>query len=516
MIMNKILPQNIPERRGFRFLFFVIALFAVFFGLQQDKYLPLRPQSIHIWRQTDCLSITQNYYQNGNSFCDPEIYNQISDEGLSGKSAGEFPVLYYTVAQLWKVFGKHEWIYRAFVFLIFAIGCWALYEITFQLTKNYWMSVFISLLLLTSPTIATYSISFLPNIPALAFALVAWLFVYYFYRNKKELYLWFSMLFFSLAILLKVTAGISFVALGGWWFIESVWGKKEGKLFPKGFKHFWPFLGAVIPVVAWYWYAAYFNDIHHGKYTFNSLWPIWEASREKILNTFDAVDKIWLKEYFHPSLLIITGILWIFMLAQPKKLKPFFYYLLVIFPIGMVMYLLFWFQALDSHDYYLINILFLIVSVWAIFIFTFQDKKWLRNKIVSILLMTYFVFLVVHCQQRLNDRFHGWMNDWYTTKLKAVGELEPVLDRLGVEPDAKVISIPDYTINATLYYMNREGYTDFGSDFSKKETFEKRIEQGAKYLIVNDSTILSKPVIALFTQHEIGKYKNVSIYKLGD
>lgn len=194
--MNKKSVQNIFEKRNVRFLVFFISLITVFFMLHMDAYLSLRPQSIHIWRQTDCLSITQNYYQNGNSFFEPEIYNQISDGGLSGKSAGEFPILYYTVAQLWKVFGKHEWIYRSFVFLIFVIGSWALYEIAFHFTKKYWMSVFISLLLLTSPTIAAYSISFLPNLPSLALVLVAWLFIYYFYRERRDGYLWISMLFF--------------------------------------------------------------------------------------------------------------------------------------------------------------------------------------------------------------------------------------------------------------------------------------------------------------------------------
>jgi len=106
------------------------------------------------------------------------------------------------------------------------------------------------------------------------------------------------------------------------------------------------------------------------------------------------------------------------------------------------------------------------------------------------------------------------MNEWYETKLQAVGELEPVLDSLNISVDDKVISIPDFSINATLYFMNRRGFTDFGSDFTKTETFYKRIEQGAKYLIINDSTILSKEYIKPFIYDKIGGYKNVLIYNI--
>ena len=81
---------------------------------------------------------------------------------------------------------------------------------------------------------------------------------------------------------------------------------------------------------------------------------------------------------------------------------------------------------------------------------------------------------------------------------KALITIEPLFKKLGIGKDDKVISIPDPSINGTLYYMNRKGYTDFGSDFSNADGFYQRIEDGAKYLIVNDTTStferLSRPV----------------------
>jgi 4-amino-4-deoxy-L-arabinose transferase-like glycosyltransferase len=496
-------------------IIFITSVTAVFFILHLNEYIQLRPQSIHIWRQTDCLSITQNYYQNGNSFWVPEIHNQLSDDGQSGLSAGEFPALYYVVSLLWKVFGKHEWLYRAFVFLCFVFGCWSVFKLSLEITKNYLLSVFLSLLLFASPTIANYSINFLPNVPALGLVMISWLFIFYFHNLKKDIYLWLSMLLFALAILLKVTAGLSFVALLGWWFIETLFVKKRDKLFPNGIKNLWPFIMAIGLTFSWYLYANYFNGIHQGKYTFNSLWPIWEMSKEKISETLDAVNKIWLVEYFYPKFLILTVGVWAFMLCQPKKIKPFFYYLLIIIPIGCVIYLLFWFQALSAHDYYLINIIFVVLLIWAIFVFSFHKHRWL-NRYASIALLGCLIFLIFTCKSRIENRYNpcSWMNDKYTSKFDALSELEPKLDNLGIKPSDKVISIPDYTINATLYYLNRKGYCNYGSDFSTAESFEKRIKQGAKFLIVNDSTLLKKECIKPYTQNEIIRYKNVSIFDL--
>jgi hypothetical protein len=72
------------------------------------------PQSVHIWRQTNGLSITQMYYQHNLNFFQPEIQNQMGDGGISGKSAGEFPVIYFAVAKIWQIFGKSEWSFRLF------------------------------------------------------------------------------------------------------------------------------------------------------------------------------------------------------------------------------------------------------------------------------------------------------------------------------------------------------------------------------------------------------------------
>ncbi|TVR41230.1 MAG: hypothetical protein EA392_02090 [Cryomorphaceae bacterium] len=81
----------------------------------------------HMWRQADCLSLTHHYYT-GNSFLEPEMHIQLGHQYTSGKSAGEFPVLYYAVAGFWKVFGKSYLSFRLFYLLIFLAGIWSFYR----------------------------------------------------------------------------------------------------------------------------------------------------------------------------------------------------------------------------------------------------------------------------------------------------------------------------------------------------------------------------------------------------
>src|SRR6188768_4374760 len=97
---NNILAHNLV------LLGMVILLFFLNF---YSKTLFFRPSSTHQWRQTDCLSITKNYYEEGMHFFEPKIHYQGPKDG---HAVSELPILNYTVAALWKVFGEHEFIYR--------------------------------------------------------------------------------------------------------------------------------------------------------------------------------------------------------------------------------------------------------------------------------------------------------------------------------------------------------------------------------------------------------------------
>ncbi len=495
-------------------LFFVIVFIFLVFYYNLNETMFFRPQATHAWRQTDCLSITQNYYQLNNNFFEPEIHNQLSDNDRTGKTAGEFPLLYYAVAQIWRVTGKSEFIYRLIVLLISFTGLFFIFKASQEILKNNAQSIFVSLGLFTAVTYVYYSANFLPNIPALSLVFIGWFFIWKFYKHNHTKYLWWSMFFFGLGILLKVSSGISFVALLGWLFLQFFIKKENRILFKKPLTKLLPFVAVIVVVVAWYVYAANYNRIHDGRYTFNNVWPIWEVSNEKIWKILQGTKMVTRPSFFNLPMLYITGAMWIYLLLTFKKRSLFLNYLLLIIPFGSLIYALLWFQAFNYHDYYWIDFYVNFVLVWILFFKTIDEYKWARHWAVSIVILGLFFHNASECNKLLNSKYVGWQNATYLNHLKAVGELEPVFKRLGIGANDKVISIPDKSINISLYLMNRRGFTNYNSYFEKPGNYQKRIQQGAKYLIVNDTTILNDSLLQPFTKHLLITYQNVKIYDL--
>ena len=60
------------------------------------------------------------------------------------------------------------------------------------------------------------------------------------------------------------------------------------------------------------------------------------------------------------------------------------------------------------------------------------------------------MYNMIYCQKIMKARYEGWPVEPFINHLQAVGELEPVLLSLGVNPDDRVISIPDQSINLSL------------------------------------------------------------------
>src|SRR5687768_15134922 len=106
--------QSLLSFAPFRFLKkdgLFLLVFLIFAGFYYDSVLEKGPLNDHLWRQTDCLSMTR-YYARGADFFEPEVNIQLGDKYTTGKTAGEFPILYYSIGKLWKVSGESYFTYR--------------------------------------------------------------------------------------------------------------------------------------------------------------------------------------------------------------------------------------------------------------------------------------------------------------------------------------------------------------------------------------------------------------------
>ena len=509
--------------------FIVLASVSVFYSYHEIAFM--RPQSVHRWRQSDCASLALNYYQDGMKFFNTETHNLTSDGGTTGKcSTSEIPVLYYSVAALYKVFGYHEYVYRIFNMLLFFLGLFYLFRLLKYLIKDDFWAVVLSLLFFTSPVLVYYGNNFLSNTPALAFSIIGWYYFIRFYTERKEKYFLISAFVFLFAAAFKVTALFSVFALFGIYLLELAGLKLspgKDKLFSRPVVYLLPFFFIFTVIGLWLIYAHNYNQSHDCYYFSTTIFPIWELDREVITRIVENIRKGMLFQYFNRTVLIFVSLCFLFLITFFRKSNRLL--LLSVFTIltESIVYILLQFMTFEDHDYYVIDMYILPVVIIAAAFELLQREfpKIYRSVLFKGGFLALLVFNTFYARQELNARYKGWRNDDYANK-KDIYSITPYLREIGITSKDTVISIPDVS-NATLYLMNQKGWTEYTDPkFGRGEKvrynqdsagIQASIDKGAKYLIVNGiKELYSKPYLKGFCTSLAGKYKGVLIFNLKD
>ena len=279
------------------FLFFII-LIGVFAYFDFFDILFLRPQSVHQWRQTDCLSIALNYFNENLPLLEPKMHHLI---GNNGKTVGEFPVLYYITAQLYNLFGENEFILRLINLSIFTIGLIYLYKSIFLLTRDYVFSNLLSLFILSSTIIIYYANNFLPDTPSLGFTFISWYYYLLYYRSKKWNQLISATILITIAGLIKTTALITSATICIFFFYTFL------KLRELNWKEL---LLVVVPFFIcgiWILYARHYKEANENFYLLMDVKPIWNESIDGIKSVWNRLttNQNWgWKKYIYPPLQI--------------------------------------------------------------------------------------------------------------------------------------------------------------------------------------------------------------------
>ncbi len=511
-----------------------LLMFSVYEG---GRVLHTRPAPCHLWRQTDCLSITENY-RTGRPFLEPEIHARIADDGYSGNSAGEFPLLYWAVGQVWKVTGPSEFVYRLFGILLHFAATWALYLALRRVLDDAFWAVASALLLFASPIIVYYSMGFLTDVPALDLVLIGWYFVVRHAQERRVRWWALAMCAFALAALLKVSAGISLVAILAILLAATLMPSRfaeHRKLLPAARPAWtWAVL-SVVAVLAWYAYAEGYNDGHNGRYTFNSIWPIWDMTPEEVHRAWTFGTRILVFQVFDTTVWLVLGAALVALAVQVRRLPGPVALLNILMLAGVLAYTLLWFHAVDGHDYYFINPLILPLVLWTTFLWWLRRDHSavfgsIRTKSVFTLLLVYNVaYAANNMRMRYAERMpidpsevlpihHRHELPFWSAMdhydLRGTLDLGPVLDSLHIPKDALVIFLDDHTINGSLYLMGRKGFTNYGHDWSDPGTFERLHERGARYLLFAQDRWLDDPVVKPYLTRPLGRHKGIHIHAL--
>jgi 4-amino-4-deoxy-L-arabinose transferase-like glycosyltransferase len=513
-------------------IFFSIILLVISLIYGYKNILSFRPYSCHQWRQTDCLSLTMNYYKENRNFFEPAIHSVGTKDG---KTISEFPIIYFFVTQLWKIFGYHEYIFRLLVLFIVLIGLFCLFKLIEVLLSNSFYAAFVTLFLFSSPVLAFFSISFLADAPAFGIVLIACYFYWKSYTKKKKIWFYLSLLFFLLSGLIKISSLLIFIAL----FIIHIYTvlfSSKNKVWFHNIFNLIPYIAVLIIIFAWYTYAANYNRKNLSGIFLQGILPIWDVnalSRKQIWTSFH--NNV-LPSFFNELALYCEIFICLLLLIFYKKVNKFLLFTNFLVLTGGILYFILFYQVFNGHEYYMINLL-IFIPLPVITILEMIKREYPKIfesnilKIVSVaglIILIYIATIYTRMEYDTNDIFvrsnvivkkskinyWKWYHWQYTCHYKPYETITPYLRSLGLKRTDRVYCLPDESINITLYLMDQKGFTAFGgNNMSFKQKMEYCLNNGVKFLIL-DSAIQQKDYFQPYIHNKIGSYKNIYIYKL--
>ena len=511
-----------------------ILLFIVFASFYYDSVLDKGPLNVHLWRQTDCLSITRNYSE-GASFFKPETNFLLADNNTSSLSLAEFPILYYSIGMIWKIFGESYLSYRLVYLLILFAGLFSFYKsLRILLNDNFWATT-LSLLLFTSPVYVVYGISFLTDVPAFSFILIALYFFLQYHLKKAQKLFFLSMAFFALAGLIKISSLIAFIFLFIILILETLSVRSLGKrkLFNCNKSEWIGFSSIILAVISWYSYVEYFDALYGFKYSAGSIFPIWSVEKDAISGLINNINNFTSYVFFSSSVMLVLLFIGILNLFLWRKIPVFAYLSNIIIALGGIIYFVLWASILGIHDYYFTALLILFAGILMPFIWFIKTNHAdiFHGKIMKIFLVLFLSFNFLYCLSVVklktlategdfimvrNHEFISrmqWTNWDVNSNLNRFESMKPYNREIGIKKEDKVISLPDPSFNISLYLMNQKGWSDY-LNYNESEDIEKLIQKGAKYLFISDPKLLQESFLKPFLSDSVGSYMGIGIYKL--
>ena len=466
-------------------LLLLIAIIGMVVFYQYPTMLELPPQGAHIWRQSDCMAMTQNYQQFHISFFQPATYNL---QSVNGNVAGEFPVFYFIAAQ----FKNPVFALRLMHSIIFLLGIISTYFIAFYFLQRRLLSLFCAVFMFTSPLLVFYGNNFLSDVPALGFAFIGWAIFLHHYKNEIIVGLFIAFFCFAFAALLKASEAIHFAIA----FIFILRNKKTSV------KILIPYIVMLLPLL-WYFFAKSYNKTNHDTYYFLSIFPVWKLSLNDIGLAIWRMVVSNSRYYFWLPTTILFIISIYFLLKNRKKMEKELSTLLSCSLIISTIYLVLFYQKMIAHEYYYVpffsTVLFVIIGILKIY-----NSYHAENIFMHTFAYTFLVLNIIYCKKTVVEKLTIPMYNGYLSS----EEMQFFLDKNGVTNDKSIVSLPDDTPNKTLFQLKRKGYTEFNNyiDVLKNKK--------ADYIIIGYKDVVNREELKPFLINKIDSFHDITLYKL--
>lgn len=513
----------IIENKIFYFILFCIFILVMSYRFNYHNIIKLPPQSVHAWRQTDCNSQALNFANRESNLFKPMIHNQLSDDYTSGYCTQEFPLYYYYIGILYKIFGSHDFIFRLANSLLFFISLFYLFKASTLIIKNKFFALIIPLFVFATPIIAFYTNNFIMNIPAISFTFIGWFFFVKFYKYEHQNSLYISILFFTLASLFKLSEIMSIFVIIGILVFERIpfikYKANKKLIFNSFFKTIILFCISFLLIFAWYKYADYYNKSHNQMYyLYVNFDKYWTLDNETKLSVWDYLKNRRYYDFFNPLMYYFLTFCFITLIVFFKKINKLFFTLVSFYIIGAFCFIMVFYMFLKEHDYYLISLYILPLFI----LLTFFDllskliEKYLKfKKILYTLIIIGSSLLLIqninYTKGKMIERYK-WP---YFPEESIYGDLRNIksyLLEIGVKYDDKVICLPDMSPNYSLSMIDRLGWTSYLVNYDA-EKIKLLIQKGARYFIIMGEDPLKQESMKPFLTQQVGEWGKVKIFK---
>lgn len=479
---------------------FITVFFSIIFFFNYQSLFFLQPRSFHIIRQTDTLSFINYYLKTGLNFFDIGNLNLYNG---SGKTACEFPVFYYLVALL-SFTGIKSYLILKFLYLLIYLG--TSYIIFIFLRKRFNLSDSLSLtfLLFSSTIVIYYTLNYIPNYPALCFTLCGLVYFLNYLDNQNNKHLIIGLIFFLLASLLKITFAIYPI---GCFLLILLSFFKEKKI---AYKDFYYFISVFIILLIWNLFVIYYNQLNQADYYLTSTKPIWDTTQYEKNEVFSFIFNYWLYKYYYHSTIHVFFILVFLSFFFVKKMDKKQALLSIIFFLGVSSYFILFFKNFRDHDYYFLEF---VPFLFIVFINSFRSISLNINPklklFFSIALLTISILSINYGKLNLERRYEKPFEQ-VSRLAYELEEIEEKIDSLKIPDNAKILAIPDKSMNISLYYTNRFGYT---VEDSTSQNLTKYYQK-SDYILITDSNFTLTLEKKFNLNKSILSYRGSKLYKI--
>lgn len=465
-------------------------------------FINFGPRNTHAWRQSNTLAVARNFYTEDMNILKPRVDRRLNTNGVTGM---QFPSYEFALASLYKVFGEHNFLHRSLSLLISTIGIIAMFLLSKLLLKNELAAAFAAVAYAFSPDLFYFGFTALPDILALAASVLGlYLFLEWFLYQKNYWYFFSSLALLVLAGLTK----IQFLAVG--FFIAplilqnlSLSKNRILALLTYG-------LTAVVVPVTWYIYSIQLIK-KSGLYDFGIAFrPVNDFSlgintiRKNLISDLPDV----LLNYASFILLIIA----IYFFFKNKFWSSKWFYAMLIWTVSLIAYHIIELNQMKDHTYYMMPYLPLLFIMIA-----YAVRELLKYKFSNtLLLLILFLEPILASARILPGRFlsdnPGIPKELYSDVSR---------NKLSTSIPSNQLSIvgPDISGCIYFYHLRQKG---FGFDYAN-QLFENHgdipyieycIQNGAKYLFSNDSSLKENPNLKSYIESLVITEGEFFVYKL--